>query len=479
MKKTSTVYTCSQCEYTSPKWLGRCPDCGAWNSLEEGVKLKKETRKRLSQKEEGREAQRVHEISADIIRERIVTGIHEFDRVLGGGIFTGSLTLIGGEPGIGKSTLLTEVLGRLSRKYPDHSILYVSGEESKYQVASRAKRLNVAEENFYIYNETSWQKIQETIQKIGPQILVIDSIQTTTSEELNSPPGTVSQIREVTYEIMNNVKTKDISCFIVGHITKDGNIAGPKILEHMVDTVIYFEGDQYGHYRILRAIKNRFGNTNEVGIFEMGEEGLKEVSNPGQFFLEDQLVDSFGRSLSCVMEGTRPLFVETQALVVENKFGTGRRTTQGVDSNRVAMLVAIIEKYFDIPIGLNDIYVNIAGGIKVNSREVDLSIIASLLGSYFMKPIDQDTVFLGEVGLTGEVRSIPKIEARIKEMDQLNYKRVITSKKIAQEIEGKFKIQVEGIKEARELLELLKFNQSREEFASPSGKVESFNHLSP
>jgi DNA repair protein RadA/Sms len=339
----------------------------------------------------------------------------------------------------------------LSQANATENVLYVSGEESVSQVADRAKRLEVNANSFYIYNETNWQKVLEQIHKLKPKFLVIDSIQTTTSSEIDSAPGTASQIREVTYELMNNVKSSGITCFVIGHITKEGSIAGPKILEHMVDTVIYFEGDQFGQYRILRAIKNRFGNTNEVGIFEMKENGLQEVKNPSQFFLDEELEGAFGRSLTCILEGSRSLFVEIQALVVENKFGNGRRTTQGVDNNRLAMMVAVIEKYFGIPLGFNDIYLNVVGGMKLSSRESDLSIIASLISSYRLKPIDPNTVFVGEVGLTGEVRSVPMMEARIKEMAQLNYKRVITSEKTSRELKGKFKIDLVGIRSAKEI----------------------------
>jgi len=385
---------------------------------------------------------------------RSSSGIGEFDRVLGGGLVEGSLILIGGEPGIGKSTLLTEVLSKLTILSPSDSILYVSGEESESQVANRSKRLGIKDSNFYIYNETSWQKILKQIKKLKPKFMVLDSIQTTISCEIQSAPGTVSQIREVTYELMNYVKAHGVTCFVVGHITKEGSIAGPKILEHMVDTVIYFEGDQFGHYRLLRAIKNRFGNTNEVGIFEMKENGLKEVLNPSQYFIDENLKDIFGRSLSCINEGTRPLFVEIQALVIENKYGNGRRVTQGLEANRLSMLVAIIEKYLDLPLGYSDIYLNIVGGIKLVSRDTDLAVIASLISSYKGERIDNQTIFLGEVGLTGEVRAITFFEKRLKEMEQLKYKRIVTSQKIAKEFEGKSKIQLKGISTIKELSNL-------------------------
>jgi DNA repair protein RadA/Sms len=452
MAKKSSNFVCQACSYQTSKWMGKCPECGEWNTFQEETNI------------EIKDLNRAHKRSAlgvevpklikdiDLSKQpRVKTEIHEFDRVVGGGVVPGSLILIGGEPGIGKSTLLTKVMGTLSLKHDGGNVLYVSGEESVGQVADRAKRVGVNANNFYIYNETNWQKVLEQINKLEPRFLVIDSIQTTTSSEIDSAPGTVTQIREVTYELMNNVKSKGITCFVIGHITKEGSIAGPKILEHMVDTVIYFEGDQFGQYRILRAMKNRFGNTNEVGIFEMKEDGLQEVKNPSQFFLDEELEGAYGRSLTCILEGSRSLFVEIQALVVENKFGNGRRTTQGIDNNRLAMMVAVIEKYFSIPLSFNDVYLNVVGGMKLQSRESDLSIIASLLSSYKSKPIDSSTVFVGEVGLTGEVRSVPMMETRIKEMAQLNYKRVVTSEKTARELKGKYKIDIVGIRQANEI----------------------------
>lgn len=386
---------------------------------------------------------------------RLETGWKEFDRVVGGGITRGSLTLIGGEPGIGKSTLLMEVCGALLSQKQAEKILYVSGEESEAQIAERCKRLGVSSEDFYIFHETRWERVLESIKEIKPDFLVIDSIQTTVSGQLDSPAGTMSQIREVTYELMNQTKSLGLTCFIIGHVTKEGSIAGPKILEHMVDTVIYFEGDQYGQYRLLRSMKNRFGNTNEIGIFEMRESGLHEVSNPSQYFLDQSLPDSYGRSLTCIMEGTRALFVEMQALVVENKFGTGRRVTQGLDSNRVALLVAVIDKYVGIPLSYNDIYVNVVGGLKLTGRESDLSIVASLLSSFYGKTIPQNTLFLGEVGLTGEVRSVPMMESRLREASQMNYKSVVTSERAAKEYAGKFKIEIKSIKRASDLKGML------------------------
>lgn len=454
MAKIKTVFTCQECGYQSAKWLGKCPDCHQWNSFseEETIKPSKAAPKSIS----GRESRpkTIGEVEQENV-ERYHTGIGEFDRVMGGGVTLGSLTLIGGEPGIGKSTLLMEVCGKLLDEYGKERILYVSGEESESQVAARSKRLGVGHSGFYIYNETNWQKILEQVKELKPKFLVLDSIQTTHSNQVDSAAGTLTQIREVTYELMNYAKAYDLTCFIIGHVTKEGQIAGPKILEHMVDTVIYFEGDQLGQYRMLRVMKNRFGNTNEVGIFEMQEKGLQEIKNPSQYFLEQSLPGSYGRSLTCILEGSRSLFVEIQALVVENKFAVGRRTTQGLDSNRVALLVAVIDKYLSIPLSYNDIYVNVVGGIKLTTRENDLSVIASLLSSYHATPVPTDTIFLGEVGLTGEVRSVPMMEMRLKEIAQMNYARVVTSKRAAEDFKGKYKLNLVGITKASELKQLL------------------------
>lgn len=454
MAKIKTVFTCQECGYKTPKWLGKCPDCQQWNSFseEETIKPSKAAPKSVGNRES--RPKTIDEIEHESF-ERYSTDIGEFDRVMGGGVTVGSLTLIGGEPGIGKSTLLMEVCGKLLKLNPKERILYVSGEESESQVASRSKRLGVKNDGFYIFNETSWQKVLEQVKELKPKFLVLDSIQTTHSNQIESAAGTLSQIREVTYELMNYAKAFNLTCFVIGHVTKEGQIAGPKILEHMVDTVIYFEGDQLGQYRMLRVMKNRFGNTNEVGIFEMQESGLREIKNPSQYFLEQSPQDAFGRSLTCILEGSRSLFVEIQALVVENKFSQGRRTTQGLDTNRVALLVAVIDKYLGIPLSYNDIYVNVVGGMKLTSRESDLSVIASLLSSYHAIAIPQDTVFLGEVGLTGEVRSVPMMEMRLKEISQMNYKRVITSKRAADDLKGKFKIEIVGITKAAELKKLL------------------------
>lgn len=458
MAKIKTTFTCQTCAYQSPKWLGKCPDCQTWNSFEEGlVSSKSATQSTGKSSDINISSPKTLSNISQKTYPRLFSGNKEFDRVLGGGITRGSLTLIGGEPGIGKSTLLMEVCGSLLDKKEVSKILYVSGEESESQIADRSKRLGITSESFFVYHETRWERVLDALKEIKPDFLVIDSIQTTFSTQLDSPAGTLSQIREVTYELMNQAKALGLTCFVIGHVTKEGSIAGPKILEHMVDTVIYFEGDQHGQYRLLRSMKNRFGNTNEIGIFEMRESGLHAVENPSQYFLDQTSGNSFGHSLSCIMEGTRALFVEIQALVVENKFGSGRRVTQGLDNNRVALLVAVIDKYVGIPLSYNDIYVNVVGGLKIQGRESDLSIVASLLSSYYSKNIDHETLFLGEVGLTGEVRSVPMIESRLKEAAQMNYKRVITSIRTAKEYAGKYNINIQGISKASDLKKILFF----------------------
>lgn len=445
---TKSSYACQQCGHVASKWLGKCPECSSWNSFVEELVPKGNSRK-ISKKngDKDKSAVQISQISEENLT-RVRSTIGEFDRVVGGGLVPGSVLLIGGEPGIGKSTLLMELSGKLATH---DNVLYISGEESLGQVASRAKRLNVENSNLYIFHETVLQDVLAEAKKIKPKYIIIDSVQTSVSNEIDSPPGTVSQIREVTYELINYAKSTETTCFVIGHVTKEGSIAGPKMLEHMVDVVIYFEGDQYGHYRMLRVIKNRFGNVNEVGLFEMKEEGLREVKNPSQFFVDSSYDDSYGRAITTIVEGSRPLFVEIQALVIENKMGNGRRVTHGVDHNRLSMLVAVIEKYFSIPLTFTDIYVNVVGGIKLISRETDLAIMAAILSSLQKRPIREGTILLGEVGLTGEVRPIPLINIRLKEIQQMGHKMAVTSYKDSKEMSKHFDIKLVGLKSAQDL----------------------------
>jgi len=457
MTKLKVKLSCTSCGQIASKWLGQCPSCSEWNTFEEELIEKECIQRSVNSKRSNTDKEHPKKISevVGVEYEKYFTGINEFDRVQGNGITKASITLLGGEPGIGKSTLLMEVCSALSNKYPQSNILYVSGEESSGQIAQRSKRLGVHDASFYILNETCWQDILIHIKTLKPRFFILDSIQTTVSSEISAMTGSVSQIKEVTYEIMNYAKANNLTCFIVGHVNKEGSIAGPKVLEHMVDTVISFEGDRLGQYRILRVVKNRFGDASESGIFEMSESGLKQIENPSKYFLDSSPLDAYGRSLSCILEGKRPLFVEIQALVVENKHGNPRRTTQGLDSNRLGLLIAVIDKYFQIPLSYNDIYVNIVGGIKSLGRETDLSVIASLISSFKEKKIESEVIFLGEVGLSGEVREVPMIEVRIKELEKLNYKQVILASASAKKLKNKFKIELCGISRANELNDLL------------------------
>jgi DNA repair protein RadA/Sms len=452
MAKTKTLFVCQVCGQQAAKWAGKCSGCESWNTLIEEEVFGQKGKVLPSSLDKNHDAIAIRDVPEEFWSREIV-GIAEFDRVVGGGLVQGSVLLVGGEPGIGKSTLLMEVCGRLAKN--QRKILYVSGEESVSQIANRSKRIGVEEDNILLLHESNWQLVEKQIKKIKPDIVIIDSIQTLVSMEIPSAPGTVSQIREVTYELVNLAKGNNITCFIIGHVTKEGTIAGPKILEHMVDVVIYFEGDNLGQFRMLRVIKNRFGNANEVGIFEMTERGLAEIKNPSQLFIDSGIENSFGRSISCIVEGSRALFVEIQSLVVENKYGNGRRTTQGVETNRLAMLVAVIEKYLGIPLAFNDIYLNVVGGVKLTSRESDLSIIASILSSLRSETIPSNYVFLGEVGLTGEVRTVPMMEMRLKEMSQLNYQKVILSNSQREKFHQKFPMELVGIKSIRDIEDIL------------------------
>ncbi|MBI2521405.1 MAG: DNA repair protein RadA [Bdellovibrio sp.] len=456
MSKKNINFVCTNCTYQTQKWMGRCPECEQWNSFTEEIESTgKIAARRLNIEDQKNEARELANFSEDLNESlKVQTGIAEFDRVLGGGVTKSSFVLIGGEPGIGKSTLLLMTAGKIVDVTSD-KLLYISGEESGHQVNQRAQRLKIDAKNIHFLNDCSIEKIKNTLTKLRPKFLIVDSIQTIFSEDIDAPPGTVTQIREVTYQLMSISKQNAITTFVVGHVTKEGNIAGPKMLEHMVDCVIYFEGDSLNNYRFLRCIKNRFGSTNEVGIFQMTEDGLEEVPNPSKVFLVESIESGHGRSLTCLLEGTRPLIVETQALVVENKYGNGRRTTQGLELNRLNLLIAIIEKYFKMPVSYSDIYVNVVGGLKLTGRDSDLSIIASLVSSFLSRPILERTIFLGEVGLTGEVRSVQFPELRAKEIALMNYKKMICSTQAAKKLIGHFDLEIIGIKNAIEIRDII------------------------
>ena len=425
MTRVKTQYKCRSCGYISASYLGRCPNCGAWNQFEkETEKVQKRSTKaiasRLIKKTGINEPVKLDKIKAEK-EERIPTKSEELNRVLGGGIVPGSLVLIGGDPGIGKSTLMLQIMSDLSEKY---KVLYVSGEESANQIKLRADRLGVGQSNMLLYPETDMHDIHEQINDVKPDFVVIDSIQTMNEPSLDSMTGSASQVREVTSELMKIAKMDAITIFVIGHVTKEGAIAGPKILEHMVDTVLYFEGDEHHSYRILHSVKNRFGAANEIGMFEMENEGLKEVTNPSSIFLDQRLPNSTGSAVVVSLEGTRPLLAEIQALVTPTAFGYAKRTTSGLDYNRAALLLAVLEKRGNLMLQNQDVYLTATGGIKLNEPAIDLAIVMAVSSSYTDKEISPTDCFVGEVGLTGEVRRVDKIDARVKEAAKVGFKRI-------------------------------------------------------
>ena len=446
-KGKTSVYFCQSCGYESSKWMGQCPGCKEWNTFVEEVIDKKQTEKVRKQAS----AAKVSHISDISVEEqsRMGTGFLELDRVLGGGIVPGSLVLVGGDPGIGKSTLLLQVCRNLS--VGKEKILYISGEESLQQIKLRAERMGKFGTSLAILCETNLDIIQEVIRQEKPKVVIIDSIQTMYNENVSSAPGSVSQVRESTSVLMQIAKGMGISIFIVGHVTKDGNVAGPRVLEHMVDTVLYFEGDRHASYRILRGVKNRFGSTNEIGVFEMQTEGLVEVKNPSEYMLNGRPEGASGSVVACSMEGTRPILIEIQALVCHSNFGIPRRTAAGCDFNRVNLLMAVLEKRARVNLSTSDAYVNIAGGIKMNEPAIDLGIALAVVSSYKDQVIDEKTVVFGEVGLSGEVRAVSMAEQRVLEAKKLGFERVIlpaVCMKSVEKIGGIALIPVENIQDA-------------------------------
>jgi len=449
--KQKTIFTCQNCGYKAPKWLGRCPDCGMWNSLVEEI-LESGNKARSSERHPQDMPQRMDTIALDE-QIRYKTGFSEFDRTLGGGVVPGSLVLIGGDPGIGKSTLILQVVQRLAQG--GYRTLYISGEESAQQIKLRAQRLSADSPEIYLLSGTCLEDMIDRFEDLAPRIIVIDSIQTIYSETLSSAPGSISQVREVTGKLMNLAKRSGRALFIIGHVTKEGAIAGPKVLEHLVDTVLYFEGDGSHSYRILRSVKNRFGPTNEIGAFEMTDKGLEEVLNPSEIFLEDRARDVSGSVVISCMEGTRPLLVELQALVCSSSLAVPRRTTIGVDPNRVSLLAAVLTKRGGINLSNNDIFINVAGGIRIDEPAIDLGIVATVASSFLNKPIRRNTVVFGEVGLSGEVRGVSQTEARIKEAVKMGFSRAIVSKKNIKSMKTKLDIELISISSVQELLEVL------------------------
>ena len=449
-KGKKSVFFCQNCGHEENKWLGQCPMCKEWNTfVEEPVSFSKSASAKLIK---DAEVVALKHVETDQ-EERIKTKIEELDRVLGGGIVPGSLLLVGGDPGIGKSTLLLQVCQRLCED--KHQVLYISGEESLKQIKLRANRMGEFTEDLLLLCETNLESVKNVIQKRKPEVVIIDSIQTMYSEEVASAPGSVSQVRESTNVFMQLAKGLGISIFIVGHVTKEGTVAGPRVLEHMVDTVLYFEGDRHASYRILRGVKNRFGSTNEIGVFEMRQNGLVEVENPSEFMLNGKPENASGSVVACSMEGTRPILIEIQALVCSSNFGMPRRTAAGTDYNRVNLLMAVLEKRVGIHLSNYDAYVNIAGGIKMNEPAVDLGIVMAIVSSYKNQPIDEKTIVFGEVGLSGEVRAVNMPEQRVAEAKKLGFTTCImpeVSREVVKNIKG---IKIIGVKTINEALQVL------------------------
>ncbi len=451
MSKTRTQFVCQQCGSTSPKWMGRCPDCGEWNTLVETIVESKE-RSPLSYTVPRSKPQRLSEVTSDGL-ERVQLPMPEFSRLLGGGIVPGSLVLIGGDPGIGKSTLMLQALCGLAENR--HKVLYVSGEESVQQMRMRSKRLSTVSSNLLVVSEIDLASILAMIDKTRPHVLVIDSIQTMFSNDLTSAPGSVSQVRESAMKLMLMAKKTAIPTFLVGHVTKDGAIAGPRLLEHMVDTVLYFEGDRNHVFRILRAVKNRFGSTNEIGVFEMKEKGLEEVLNPSAVFLSERSINAPGSVVTASMEGTRPILIELQALASSTSLGTPRRTILGLDHNRVALLVAVMEKKLGMHLMGHDIFMNVAGGVKVYEPAVDMAIVAAISSSFLDKSTQDNSVVMGEVGLTGEVRPISQVETRVAEIKKMGFTRCLVPESNLKRMTAIKGIELVGIKTVSDAVELL------------------------
>lgn len=449
--QSTTKFYCQECGYESFRWLGKCPGCEKWNTLVEEVKMPEEGRYSYFTITPS-EPTALSEIEI-VEEERLLTKIKEFDRVLGGGIVPGSLILIGGDPGIGKSTLVLQSANRLSDEYG--KLLYVSGEESLPQIKLRAMRINVASKNLHLLTECNLNYIINKIEELKPKMVVIDSIQTIYNPNLGSSPGSVGQVRECTTQLMYLAKQKQIAIFIIGHVTKEGAIAGPKVLEHAVDTVLYFEGGQQGIYRILRTVKNRFGSTNEIGVFEMREKGLIEVNNPSSVFLSQRPVGVSGSVVTASVEGTRPILVELQSLVSPTNFGLAKRETLGVDYNRTSLLLAVLEKRLGLHLGMYDVFVNVAGGMKIMEPGIDLAIASAVVASLKDKVIDAKTAIVGEVGLAGEVRGISYIEKRIEEVSKLGFKRFLLPQHNLEGLKS-YPIELIGIRNLKEALDILK-----------------------
>ena len=450
MKKSETIFVCQSCSYQSAKWLGKCPECGEWNSLVE-------ERARTPAARNGFAVRDVKAVAFNEIEPqddlRISSGVTEFDRVLGGGIVPGTLVLIGGDPGIGKSTLLLQVADRMS--VASTVVLYVSGEESERQIKLRGDRLGVTAKNLYLLPETNLEKIFHEIDRLTPGAIIVDSIQTVFSSAIEAAPGSISQVREVAHQFLLLAKNRGVPVFLIGHITKEGSIAGPKALEHIVDTVLYFEGERHHNHRIVRAAKNRYGAANEVGVFEMTGTGLTPVANPSQMFLAERPQNAAGSVVTACMEGTRPLLVEIQALVSGTKYGSGRRMTQGLDQNRVSLLIAMLEKRVGLQLTGDDVFVNIAGGLEVDEPAADLGVVTAIASSFKNVPIDPHTAVFGEIGLTGEVRGAMQAAVRAKEAQALGFKKIVMPASNVSGLERLLGLRVVGVRSVDEALDEL------------------------
>ena len=446
MAKIKTIFVCSSCGYESPKWLGKCPACNEWNTFYE-----EKEQKIVSVDGKRKEASKPKALNSVEGKEafRMTTGYEELDRVLGGGLVKGSLVLVGGEPGIGKSTLILQLCNKISS---DGKVLYVSGEESAEQVKIRADRLNITSENIMFLGETDIDCIDNEITNMNPKLVVIDSIQTMYSSDITSAPGTVSQVREITSRVMRVCKANQITTIIIGHVTKDGNIAGPRVLEHMVDTVLYIEGERYFSYRIVRTVKNRFGSTNEVGMFEMQNEGMCEVTNPSSILISEGDEKYSGSVIVCAIEGTRPLLVEIQALTTMSVYGIPKRTANGVEFNRLALLIAVLEKRANLALGNQDVYLNVVSGMKITEPAVDLGIALVVASSFKNINVPKDIAVIGEVGLTGEVRSVNLIDKRLKEIEKLGFKKCIIPENNKKLLKDTYNLDIIGVRNINDAL---------------------------
>ncbi len=448
MAKNKTFYRCQACGAVSVKWLGRCPDCGQWNSF---VEERSHEKVKGSDRTEQSHPLPLKEIQYQKDR-RVSTGIGELDRVLGGGVVSGSLVLIGGDPGVGKSTLLLQAIDGFVRELKGKG-LYVSGEESAQQIKLRAERLGINSEDILVMSETVIENIISRACECNPSMLIVDSIQTVYTEDISSAPGTVGQVRECSYKLMNFAKQFNVPTFIIGHVTKEGALAGPRVLEHIVDTVLYFEGERSSSFRILRAVKNRFGSTNEIGVFEMTHRGLREISNPSELFIQNSFQDEPGAVYTATIEGTRPIIVEIQALVSPTVFGMPRRTSIGIDYQRVNLLIAVLEKIGGVQLGMSDVYLNVVGGLRVMETAVDLPVILAITSSFRDIPIDGKTIVFGEVGLAGEIRLVSQIETRLKEAEKIGFNRAIVPEEALRRIGSGVSIELVGVRDISSALE--------------------------